>query len=659
MRRLARLMLVALLASLPVAVAEAAPTFPVEIEAHDVLPGAIETVVELHNTRDVAISGRVELASASSRSFSRAQDEVTAEAPFALGPNARGRLVLVATALNRYSLNARVVLSDGTRGDNEPFGGGRYSGPGANTFVDLSGHAMLLGLLTDAQVPLTAGSISSGHETVTAVGPSATPSGVTPLPTTLGGYSSASLVHIGTRHFLELGQNELIALVDFTAHGGTLAFSVDDPDQLADRKLVALLGGVVHSQPASATAFGDAPAVSRQAADRTYDLAPDDVSRRAVPPADAVLARFVGGNTTESAYGSTAAYGLGRVVLLPFHAIRAAADPWTIGKLAELTVDSAGHRKRRFSEIADAGNGDTSLQRALDPNQRFRITLGVATAALLAYAAFVAWRLLRDQKQRRLLRAFVWLPALAALVSVGIFTVGFVSRGAQRGIRRVMLIEGGAGMGLVSVDEYRGYFTSGSDLLTLVSQTPRSLLYATALGPVHQRDGFSFLRDKPLLPWQTTVTRELRMEQSEQEIALGELDDRPWISNRTAAGLEDVFLTASSGSVYFLPHVGSGEHVVAGTAQLAHAGAMPTGYPFDVEGFTDLEASVRERVEVEYRIFAALVQQRDLHPEGTVSMFSRTSQNEAPFARSEAPREPLPLQTVATFVHVVGTGGAP
>lgn len=653
--RLAPLLLLAVAAP---ASAQTTPQFPIKVESHDVLPGALETVIELRNTRDVALTGRVEITSLDYGSFGGSSNEVSAEAPFALGPNATGRVLLLPTVGMRYSTGARAVLPDGTMSTEESGGTGmgRYGGQGQNVFVDLGGHSSLLGSLNEAQVPLGGGS----RETVSAVAPSATSSGYTPLPTTLGGYATAALVHVGSRQFLDLGPAELTALVDFTAHGGTLAFSLDDPAHLSDAKLVALLGGHVQGELTDARPFGDAAVVTRQSANGWDGTQAAPAPTRAEPDERAKVVIYGGGNVGLSPYGGLAAYGLGRVVLLPFHAARLGDDPWAIGKLAELTVDAATHRKSRFSEVSPQGGvDDTKLQHALDPNQRFRVTLGIATALLLGYAGFVAWRLLRDQKQKRMFSSFGWLPALAATLSLAIVGLGFATRGAQRGVRRVLLVEGGAGFGLVSVDEYRGYFTSGSDPITVSSHTPRSLLYAAALGPVHQRDGFSFLRDKPRLPWQTTVTRELRIEQSEQQIALGEEAGMPWVTNRTAVALEDVVLTSSSGDVFLLLRVEPGQHVLATKADSAVSTGLPTSYSFYPDGFTDLPEGERARLVQRYDVLGALTQQRTVHPLGTPSLIARTENNAVPFARAEEPELGLPLTTVGTFVHMVGEGGAP
>lgn len=650
-------MLAALAVATP-AWAQTTPEFPIKVESHEVLPGALETVVEIRNTRDVALAGRVELTRPDDGAFAGSASEPSAEAPFALGPRAIGRVLLTPTVGDRYSIIARVVLADGSYSTELSNGSsaGRYGFQGQSVFVDLGGHAGLLGALNDAQVPM----IDGTRETVAAVAPSATSSGYTPLPTTLGGYSSSSLVHLGSRQFLDLSPAELTALVDFVAHGGTVAFSVDDTAHLTDPKILALLGGRVYGENISAEAFGDAAAVTRQTADGNDDGALVSEPTRSAPAATGKLTAYSGGNTVGSPYGSIAAYGLGRVVMLPFHAARVTENPWAVGKLAELTIDSTRHRKTSFSQIApQSGIDETKMQHALDPNQRFRGTLGIATALLLGYAGFVAWRLLRDQKQRRMFRSFVWLPALAASLTLCIVGLGFVSRGSQRGVRRVLLLEGGAGFGLVSVDEYRGYFTSGSEPITLSSHTPRSLLYAAALGPVHQRDGFAFLRDKPRLPWQTTITRELRMEQSEQEISLGEVDDLPWVTNRTLATLEDVVLTSAAGLVYVLPRVDPGQHALATKAQCALSTGLPTSGALIPDAFTDLSAAERERLTGRYDVLGALSQQRTVHPVGTTSLLARTRDGAIPFARTGEPASPWPMSTVATFVHVVGVGGAP
>ena len=657
LRRRRALLLVLLAAFGPSSALAAEPPFPLEVESRPVLPGALETVVEIRNPTDVAIAGHVELMTEDyRRSFRGSTKTTAAEKPFTIGPKAVGRITLLATTHDRYETTTFVRIDDGP-GHEVVQTAGRYYGNTNHVFVDLGGHTALLGALNDAQVPSATG---GSREHVSATAPTATASGVTTLPTTLGGYANASTVHLESSQLLRLGQPELIALVDWTARGGTLAVSVDDAAHLGDSRFASLLGGRALAEGTQASSFGDAPLVSRQEPDEA--AAEAAVADRARPTErETPMRRFTGGNLQASEYGGIAAYGLGRVVLLPFRAPLLADDPWAVGKLAELTLDSTSHAKRKFSELDDQSSTDNSqLKRALDPNEHFRVGLGIATAVLLGYAAAVAFLLVRDNKKRRLFRPFAWLPLLAASVSAAIVLLGFVARGSQRGLRRVLVVEGGAGFGLVSVDEYRGYFTSGSDVLTVASQSPRSLLYASALGPLHLRDGLSFFQGKAELPWQTTITRELRVEQSEQNVAIGETAGIPWVKNRTASTLEDVLVTSSTGVVYLFPRIAPDEHVEANDSLRVSNPPSSPNFGFYPQSFTDIAPDEATRLEKRYELLAPLIQGKVVHPPDVPSLLARATGATPYLTQGETGSDAaLPLETMATFVHVVGEGGTP
>lgn len=641
--------------SIPAA-ADPAPLFPLTVDARAVLPGSLESIVELHNRSDVVVSGKVQLQSYDYRSLGGSNKRPVAEAPFSLGPNATGRIVMVATTQDRYEMSSLVHLDNGAELDTSQNNSRPYGSTNA-MFVDLGGSTALVGALDEVQVTTTAGS----RENISAAAPPTTSSGATPLPTTLGGYSSAALVHLESPQLRKLEQAELTALVDWIAHGGTLAVSVEYPGQLDDPRFVALLGGSVRAFQTNVSEYGDAlllPRLAPSAGDDGTAL----TGRTRPTQMDLPVTDFRGGNLQGSDFGAVAAYGMGRVVLLPFHARLSAGDTWAVGKLAELTLDSAQHEKLVFSDVQSRdGSDNRELKHALDPNQRFRISLGIATGVLLLYAAAVAFLLIRDHKRRRILRPFVWLPLLAGSVSAIVVLVGFGTRGAQRGIRRVLLLESGAGFGLVSVDEYRGYFTSGSDLLTVVGQSPRSLLYSAAIEPIHQRDGFSFLRGKPQLPWQTSLTREYRVEQSPYDIALGEEPNgTPWATNHTPAMLEDVLLTSSSGVIYLFPKLGPGEHVDGDDAHVVSRHPVSSGYGLYIQGFSDLPAADGERLEKRYDSLAALVQGRVMQAPDVPSLIA-LAPGASPYLTSAAASDvdhELPTTTVSTFVHVLGMGGA-
>lgn len=633
------------------ALAQTTPSFPLDVDVRPVLPGAVEAVVELKNRSDVAASGHVDLETYGYSAFGTARRTV-ADAPFSLGPKATGRLVLLATTPDRFELTARVTLDDGAELETTR---SRSYGSSNAQFVDLDGTTTLIGAIADAQL-----TTSSSRETLSASGPTTMPSGATPLPTTLGGYSGTALVHVGTNHLLELGQPELTALADWIGHGGTLALSVDAASHLTDARFVALLGGTARALPADPSMYGDAARVSRYSAVLGGSDENDNEASRSThvsPSARIELNDYRGGNLQGSVFGAIAAYGIGRVVVLPFNARLAAGEEWVIGKLSELTVDAAAHGKHALSDPGQrTGSDGPELKRALDPNQRFRISLGIATVLLLSYAAALTVLLIRDHKRRQVLRPFVWLPALAGVVSLLIVGFGFGTRGAQRGIRRVFLLESGAGFGLVSVDEYRGYFTSGSDLLTLVGQSPRSLLYADALEPVHHRDGFSFMRGKPQLPWQTSITRELRVAQSDQNVALGDVAGMPWVTNHTTATLEDVLLTGSNGDVFLIAKIGPGESTVARADQLAAHG-VSFGNGFYAHNY-NLPAEAIERLGKRYGALGALSSERELHP-ATIPSLLAIAVDTIPFVDqpANASEDGLPIHTSSTYVHVVGAGG--
>lgn len=638
--------LLGLAVTLTSALAHAVPK--IEVEAAAVVPGGLEVVVELKNLTDVRLEGTVEIVNSAMRS----EGSEGVETPFAIGPHAIGRLVLQPPSQSLDRVVVRLAKDDPIMGSLEEL---RYGY--CQQLVDLGGNTTLLGALQNSNLRA-----SGSYARLCAHGPHELASGARPLPTTFAGYGIAAVVHTDSDRLLRMNEAELTALTDWALRGGTLAISVSDTN-LHHARLTPLIGDDVQATSATLDDFGAAMQLRSESESESGTAANSVVNTRAL------LTSYRGKRLVPTVFGAAAAYGTGRVILLPFSTYKDADDAWVQGKLAELTLDASTYQECRLTTLYDPQAYTERKVGELDPNQNFRVPLGGAIALLLLYGGAVTFLMLRDHKQRRLFRMFVWLPGAAALTSLLVFSIGMLGRRDRRAVSRIVVVETAGGFSAASIDEYRGYFADGNEWLVHEAQTPGSVLFSNALGMLHQRDSIHYFFSRPQLPWQTTRSRELRVEQGDEHIDFG-LDDvavpiashesdadavtrRPWVTNRTKVSLHDLLVTLEDGYSFYLDHLDPGAH--APPEVWKPASTYATWHAPGDQPLLSTDESARLTT---YDAIRALRQGSSRAP--TQPTLLAHTEDPTPMMVSTPPKYAgdLALRTLRSYVHVVGTGGS-
>src|SRR5262249_12017166 len=159
---------------------------------------------------------------------------------------------------------------------------------------------------------------------------------------------------------------------------GTLAVAVVRPEDVRHPTLTAFAGGAILRQGVWAATLAELPSSGLSVPGRVVARAPN-------PSGDVAetLAGYAGGNLHGSAYGSSAAYGLGEVHLLAFDPTQRPAvdDPWAQARVIDLARRAFDRRSiQAFRPGADAGGTSYGrVRRELDPNESSRWAIAAAT----------------------------------------------------------------------------------------------------------------------------------------------------------------------------------------------------------------------------------------------------------------------------------------
>ncbi len=428
------------------------------------------------------------------------------------------------------------------------------------------------------------------------------------LPDRAAAYAPATVVVIHSDVLARLSGVELEALVDWVATGGELAVVVARPEDLRIGTLTALLGGVATSAqpPPALFAF---PAVERPASAPSpfYEpelFHPSDpsppsgsfVPTKATPPKPSSpfrlgplpalrdkLVGFTGGNLRPSAYGASATYGLGEVQLLAFDPTVSPAidDGWSDGRLLDL-IDHAWDRRSRF--VFPHGSGDlrgtniSDVRRLLDPNENFRIALGISALLLVIYSVLAGpLTYIRATKKGRPLDPLVFAPMWSAIAFGLILFIGLAGKGFRGRARRIAVVETGAGMQRGAIRRYRGFFSSQTRQLSVRASDRTSVLDTVATESREHgdaamsldRDG-ARLENLTALPWQTVVVAEDAMFDLPKGgvSILPASDGSVDVANYTGRALAHVAVWVPREGVYYFPTLADGGKVHANSGKL-------------------------------------------------------------------------------------------
>jgi hypothetical protein len=522
--------------------------------------------VRLINGENSEVTGTVELRA--TPSWSSDNQRLLTSAPFALAPKARVAMELPTHGFS--SAPTELVLAVVDRAGNEiakvPVPDFRQSDP---LLLDLSAPSRIaptvrgLGLVTQR-------SVSAGYRTPTALvtSPLVDPATGDPvLPRWAASYGSATLVVTTGRILGALRKPELRALSDWVLAGGALAVAVDRPEDLRLEALVTLSGGAIERtnapsdllEPALFLVAAESGSSSPRSIPSPSTAAPQAAAlpERRGPNAitAGLLEGYAGGNLRPSPWGAVASYGLGEVHLLAFDATEQyLGDRWTQLKF----VDLLRHAWERQSAIVLPlgqtgfdGFRTNEIRAVLDPNRSMRWTIVLAALILLVYASLAGplnfWLASRRGKP---LRALFHLPFWAAGALGLVVALGVVAKGVTGHVRRLTLIEAGAGMERAAATRFRGLYASSSRDITVVPTARSSLLEVSSDDEyvertlVVDRDGarLEHLRTKP---WATIVVREDGFASLAGGISIvREASGDVVVKNRTARDLLGVVLKA-------------------------------------------------------------------------------------------------------------------
>jgi hypothetical protein len=491
-----------------------------------VVDGWFSCMVHVTNNGDSALRGSVELIN--ERSWSRDTRRNVTQAPFAVPPQGRVTIELPTRGFQGVppSLVVRALDDEGRVLKQQDL---PDLHPHEPLLFDLDVPSRVAPALRGTGVPAahTRPYMRYGAPLLAVSTPQINPKTGDPvLPGRAMGYASVTLLLAKSEVLAKISGAEREALASWLLAGGALAVVVTRPEDLRGPTLKALAGGVVNaaappatlSAPARFLIAGQAPVPGSTPAPRSQG----SLTSKVLAPSAALkseLAGYAGGNLRETRWGAAASYGLGELHLLAFDATREpfASDEWVKHKL----VDLMAHAWQRRIAIAlphaqtalDAPQVD-QIRRQLDPNEGTRWTIAVSALLLLLYAIVAGpLNFYLASKKGRPLRA-LWILPLWSMVAFGsIVMLGIAGKGVFGRVRRLTLVESGAGMPRAAATRFRGFFVGSADALTVRGADRSSVLdmagddESTDRRLVIDRDGprLEHFRAKP---WQAVIVRE-------------------------------------------------------------------------------------------------------------------------------------------------------
>jgi len=535
------------------------------------LPGMVEVAAKIDNPSAQTLSGEVLLMS------SDFGDEViSSSAPFSAAPGAS--VLLRVPIVARQTVRAEI----------------RVGGRSVHS-AQLNGNFEIAVRVFDANEPsrlkasLESLSIASGTPGMTRVPGSSAPrlrfavpvldstTGEAILPSRVASWHGIHLVVLSSSRLDSLSSEEAESLAGYVLGGGTLAIHVTRPEDLERPRFEALVGGSVKETGLVPSMFDPLPRPSASAASD-----PNPLEENPRVPSDLRFVAYRGGNLEPSAFGASAAYGLGEVVLLSFDPTNPAhmGEPWVRTRAAELarraferSAIAAIHPGESVGSVSSSrsmmGGGGMSekIRQILDPNRTARWGIGIAALVICLYAVLagpVAFA--RAKKKNQPLQALLWLPLLSFLTLLAIVVLGFVAKGG-RSARQLSLIEAGAGMETGVKRSYRGFFSPSAQQIEVGLSARTGMLSlemadSTAFGLLLDGDGLR-LTDVEGTPGQTVVVREDGLGDLGGNVAVthGPGADGITITNHTKQSLRGLVVKLPDDSFWFEPKLSAGESV--------------------------------------------------------------------------------------------------
>ncbi len=517
------------------------------------------------------------------------------------------------------------------------------------------------------------------------------------LPERVAEYAPVTALVLPSDVLSRVSGLELEALTSWVLGGGTLAVAVKRPEDLRSPVVVALVGGEPHATQgaphlrslASREVQGGGPpagipAPPPPAYDGDEETAPGTKPPppRALPPAKLVtpttktidaFVSYAGGSLVLSDFGSTAAYGLGEVHLLPFDPTLGGVcdDPWVSSRLVELTRHAWD---RRVAHLVPPGllrqTGVSPVLAAhLDALHQSRWTL-VASMLVLVSHAIVAGPVLFGimKRQARPIRILIFLPVASTVTFALVLLIGLLGRGRSGEARHLSLLEAGGGMQKGVIRRYRSFLYPDAREVGV-----RSLEHAGApIAALRDRTGLVTVERAGLRvvglqsrPWETVVAREDGTATLGEGIALVREGTEVRVTNRTGRALRGVIVHVPGGAYVHFERIGDRESVVTGLGgtKLTTSPSMATGATtaavareLGADAFEEAWAKEPGFTDAVRALQTELQEARatDAWPDDVPALFAQLDGGEG-ITRDGG----LQVTSDRLFVRVLGFGGAP
>ena len=407
------------------------------------------------------------------------------------------------------------------------------------------------------------------------------------LPSRGASWHGVHLVVLPASRLEAMTNEEAESLAVFVMAGGTLALHVDKPEDLRGPRIAALSGGAPRESAPGRELLLDLP---RPSGPSGSDVNP--LLDQPVRPDELVLVGYEGGNMRSSAFGASAGYGLGEVVLLGFDPRdpKTVSESWVRSRVVELARRAyeratlaavrPGEVKGAFARAMGGSRGSDQIRQLLDPNATARWGIGVAALLICLYAVVagpVAFT--RAKNKQRPLAALLALPLLSISTFLLIVFVGFVAKGTGQIARRLTFVEAGGGMQAAVARRYRAFFSQSAQEIRVAASSRTGMLSLEmddGLGFGLEVDGDGLrLGDFEGSPGQTVVIREDSIYSLNGGLSLlrNEKPDGLTIVNKTGHNLRGLVVKPPRGTIRFVPRLASGESLTYD--EIVSQGAKP------------------------------------------------------------------------------------
>lgn len=603
----------------------AMPAFGVDASEGD---GWMEVVARVENLSTAPIKGTVELTSTVTGHRGNEDNLFSAKAPFNVPAGKSAVVKLPTHAFHSYGPSVTLKAVD-ENGQELAHTSVALNSTAAALLVDVEPTPKLTVVMRGWPVARAWNPYAGSYTMSAPGGPSALTVGAPGydrttgdpvLPDRAASYAPVTVLVIRSDVLAKLEGVTLEALVGWVVTGGALAVVPTRPEDLRAGVLATLVGGAIAKGDVPPALY-TYPSTEKPPSSNTFDpsdpwdapgggTTPPPANPFATPDAGATpigffvpaktsgkpptfrvgplpavrekLVGFSGGNLHASPYGATATYGLGEVHLLAFDPTTPPGidDGWAHGRILELLAHAWD---RRAENVFPHGSGERraasphELRRALDPNENFRIALGISAILLVVYSILAGpLTYIRATKRGKPLDPLLWAPMWSAITFGVILLIGLAGKGWTGRARHIAIVETGAGVTRGAIRRYRGFFSSQTRSLT-INATDRSCVLDVVAADSREhgdavmridRNGAK-LENLTALPWQTVVVAEDGLYDFKGGVSIlptpdGSVD----VVNRSGRDLKDLLVYVPKQGIYFFAALKEGDRLHASTGKL-------------------------------------------------------------------------------------------